>query len=99
MQSRELDVLVVGGGLVGGSLALALARCGVGVALVDIPSPAPGMASDPRKLALSAASLSALGALGVLARLPGPPTPIRRIHASRAGDFGRVVLEAAELGR
>lgn len=99
MQSRELDVLVVGGGLVGGSLALALARCGVGVVLVDIPSPAPGMASDPRKLALSAASLSALGALGVLARLPGPPTPIRRIHASRAGDFGRVVLEAAELGR
>ena len=43
--------------------------------------------------------MNALGALGVLALLPAPPSPIRRIHVSRAGDFGAVRLEAADSGR
>ena len=35
----------------------------------------------------------------VLPRLATPPAPIRRIHVSRAGDFGSVRLAAAEHGR
>ncbi|WP_039729634.1 FAD-dependent monooxygenase, partial [Xanthomonas sp. SHU 199] len=31
--------------------------------------------------------------------LRAPTGPIRRIHVSRAGDFGRVRLEAADYGR
>lgn len=34
-----------------------------------------------------------------MAKLRRPPGPIRRIHVSRAGDFGRVQLEAADYGR
>ena len=98
MQTRDFDVAIVGGGLVGCSLACALAPLGLRVGLVDAGGPAP-LSADPRKLALAAASLNALGALGVLARLPTAPTPIRRVEVSRAGDFGRVTLEAGEFGR
>jgi len=95
------EILIVGGGLVGGSAACALAAAGHDVALVEAvdpqQSPPPGF--DERNLALAAASLEALGALGVLAGLATPPSPIRRIHVSRAGDFGAVRLEAAEHGR
>ena len=54
---------------------------------------------DDRRLALAAASLNALQALDVVPRLATPPSPIRRIHVSRQGDFGAVRLDAAEAGR
>lgn len=98
MECRDLDIAIVGGGLVGCSLAVALAPLGFAVGLVDAGGPQP-LSSDPRKLALAAASLNALGALGVLARLPTPPSPIRRLLVSREGDFGRLCFEAAEFGR
>jgi len=98
MVFRDLDIAVVGGGLVGCSLATALAPLGLAVGLVDAGGPQP-LSSDPRKLALAAASLNALGALGVLARLPAPPSPIRRLQVSREGDFGLLRFDAAEFGR
>ena len=99
MEIRDVDVLIVGGGLVGCSLACALAPLGLAVALVDAPARPVPLDADPRKLALAAGSLKALAALGVLGRLAAPPAPITRIHASREGDFGRVLIEAAEFGR
>jgi 2-octaprenyl-6-methoxyphenol hydroxylase len=94
------DVVVVGGGLVGASLAIALARIGVDVAMVEA-APAGSLPAvfDERNLSFAEATVNALSALGVMPRLRLPPAPIRRIHASRAGDFGRVVLDAAEYGR
>lgn len=96
----DFDIVVLGGGLVGSSLACALDGRGYRIALVEgnLPSdPPPGF--DERKLALAAASLNALGALGVLAQLSEPPSPIRRIHVSRQGDFGVVRLQASDVGR
>jgi len=95
------DVLIIGGGLVGASLACALDGSGMDVALVESEPPRASAVpdSDARSLALAAASLNALDAIGVLRHLPTQPTPIRRIHVSRRGDFGAVSLRAEEYGR
>ncbi|MGE4460506.1 MAG: 2-octaprenyl-6-methoxyphenyl hydroxylase [Stenotrophomonas sp.] len=94
------DVVIVGGGLVGASLAIALDRLGLDVALVEAtPAGALPAVFDQRNLSFAAATVNALTALGVMQRLQGPPGPIRRIHVSRAGDFGRVLLDAGDYGR
>lgn len=94
------DVLIVGGGLVGASLAIALDRLGLQVGLVEA-TPAGRMPEvfDQRNLSFAAATVNALTALGVMAKLRAPTGPIRRIHISRQGDFGRVRLDAAGYGR
>ncbi|MGN6113434.1 MAG: 2-octaprenyl-6-methoxyphenyl hydroxylase [Luteimonas sp.] len=97
---RAHDVAIVGGGLVGASLAIALERLGADVAMVEAaPAGALPAVFDERNLSFAEATVNALSALGVMQRLRLPPAPIRRIHASRDGDFGRVLLDAADYGR
>jgi 2-octaprenyl-6-methoxyphenol hydroxylase len=94
------DVAIVGGGLVGASLAIALERAGLDVAMVEAaPTGALPAVFDQRNLSFAEATVNALTALGVLQKLQLPSAPIRRIHVSRDGDFGRVRLEAADYGR
>ena len=96
----DFDVVVLGGGLVGCSLACALEGKGLRVALLEARAPTPiPPGFDERRLALAAATINALSGLGVLGKLGTPPSPLRRIHVSRSGDFGSVRLEAAEYGR
>lgn len=97
--NEPFDVLIIGGGLVGSSLAIALDGAGLRVTLAEAVPPRLNLepSYDERNLALARASVNALGALGVLdASTPG--VPIRRIHVSRRGDFGAARLDAAELG-
>ena len=98
--SERHDVLIVGGGLVGASLAIALDRLGRDVGLLEA-SPAGELPAvfDQRNLSFAAATINALTALGVMQKLSMAPGPIRRIHVSRAGDFGRVQLDAADYDR
>lgn len=94
------DVLIIGGGLVGSSLAIALAPLGLDVGLVEA-SPAGALPAvfDQRNLSFAEATVHALDALGVLPLLRAPTGRIRRIHVSRAGDFGRIRLDAEDHGR
>ena len=94
------DIVIVGGGLVGASLALALERSGLDVAMVEA-TPAARLPEvfDQRNLSLAEASVNALDALGVLPALRAPTGEIRRIHVTRSGDFGRVLLRAEDYGR
>ena len=94
------DVVVVGGGLVGASLAIALALAGIDVALVEATAAgALPAVFDERNLSFADATVNGLTALGVMRELRASPAPIRRIHVSRSGDFGRVKLDAKTYGR
>lgn len=98
--SERHDVLIVGGGLVGASLAIALQRHGRDVALLEASGgDALPAVFDQRNLSFAAATVNALTALGVMQKLATPPGPISRIHVSRAGDFGRVQMDAADYDR
>ncbi len=103
------DILIAGGGPVGCALALALRGSGL---TVRIAAPASTSrrasgesgASDAtsehervtRPIALSQASYAYLRRLDVA--LDRAATPIRTIHVSQRGAFGRTVMSAAEHG-
>ncbi|MGV8942705.1 2-octaprenyl-6-methoxyphenyl hydroxylase [Thermomonas sp.] len=94
------DVLIVGGGLVGASLAIALDGLGLDVGMLEAcPAGALPAVFDERNLSFAEATVNALTALGVMPLLRNPTGRIQRIHVSRAGDFGRIQLNAAEHGR
>ncbi|HSM10336.1 MAG TPA: 2-octaprenyl-6-methoxyphenyl hydroxylase [Lysobacter sp.] len=94
------DVLIVGGGLVGASLAIALDRVGIDVGLVEAAPPgALPAVFDERNLSFAEATVNALTALGVLQKLRTASGAIERIHITRSGDFGRTVLDASAHGR
>ncbi len=91
--SPDADVIVVGGGPVGATLALALAASGPRVTLLEAGTGKPG--PDDRTLALSYGSRLILERIGVWSAL-GRVTPITRIHVSQRGGFGRAELSAQE---
>jgi 2-octaprenyl-6-methoxyphenol hydroxylase len=94
------EVLIVGGGLVGASLALALDRAGIAATLVE-SRPAASALADPareRYLALAAASVNALAALQVWPDLAAHAQSIHAVQVSRQGDFGRLLLRADRHG-
>ncbi|PTE16392.1 UbiH/UbiF/VisC/COQ6 family ubiquinone biosynthesis hydroxylase [Pseudogemmobacter blasticus] len=80
----QADVLIVGGGLNGPALALALAQAGLSVAVIDA-RPAPQRAEagfDGRAYALAIASKRLLQAIGVWRSVEAQVQPILRIKTS-----------------
>src|ERR1700730_4994473 len=105
MALTQVDVAIIGGGMVGASLAVALAGSGVSTMLVEgVPhaAHAPGSKAQPsfddRTTALGNASRRIFQALGVWERLAPVAAPIRAIHVSDAGRFGFARLSAEEQG-
>ena len=96
----RFEVAIVGGGLVGASLACALAPLGLKIALLEaVPRRAGVQPSyDDRTLALSASSCRILQSLGIWPLLRQNATAIREIHVSERGRPGRVILHPRELG-
>ena len=94
------DVLIVGGGLVGGSLACALSQVSLKVAVIEAGSLARDQppSYDDRAIALSYGSMRILDAIGIWPLLSADSTPIRRIHVSDRGHFGFARLNAVDHG-
>ncbi len=97
---REVDVAIIGGGLVGASLALGLAGTGVRVLLVESVAPDSALqpSFDERTTALGNASRRIFQGLGVWDEISREAAAIRAIHVSDAGRFGVARLRAAEHG-
>lgn len=81
---RKFDVIIMGGGLVGLTLGIALSRHGVQCAVVDPADPDIVMApqADGRVSAISSASWHLFEAIGVAPLLAGKGCPIDRIWVS-----------------
>jgi 2-octaprenyl-6-methoxyphenol hydroxylase len=96
----SFDVAIVGGGMVGATLSVALAPLNLRVALIEaIPHNAASQPSfDERTTALSNGSRRILETLGVWSSLSAQATAIRKIHVSDQGRFGFARIDAAEQG-
>ena len=104
-ETQHCDVVIAGGGMVGASLACALAEfCSVAVvesfpvqsgnggALAYRPS------FDARSTALSLSSVAFLRSIGLWDTVARHAEPIRHIHVSDQGRFGSTRMDATEEG-
>src|SRR3954467_11527918 len=91
-------VIILGGGLVGLSLALALDRHGLAAIVVDPAEPGSqgAPAYDGRATAVSSSSWRMLEAIGVAARLEGRTCPIRAIRVSDGLRPGGILFDAED---
>ncbi len=98
--SVDYDVLIVGGGMVGASLACALGNRALRIAVVEpVPFSAPGQPSyDDRSVALAWGTRRVFEAIGAWDDLAAHATPIREIHVSDRGHFGAARMKAASVG-
>ncbi len=96
----RVDVAIVGGGMVGASLALALGGSGKRVVLIE--AVAPGAAGQPsfddRTTALGNGSRRVFETLGVWPHLAAHAGAVLEIRVSDAGHPGAARLSAAEQG-
>jgi 2-octaprenyl-6-methoxyphenol hydroxylase len=96
----DTDIAIVGGGMVGASLAAGLAGCSRRVLLIEsVPDGAAAQPSfDERTTALGNASRRIFEGLGVWPAIAPQAAAIRAIHVSEQGRFGVARLVAAEQG-
>lgn len=96
----EHDLVIIGGGLVGGSLACALAGTGLRLCVVEaVPTQSDDQPSyDERIIALSWGSRRIFEGIGLWTAIAAGAEPIRRIQVSDRGRFGFTRLDHREEG-
>ena len=94
----DFDVLIVGGGMVGASLAIALSEHQLRIGLLEAAIPSdPGRPSyDDRGIALAHGSQKIFQAMGLWDHILEDASPIKDIHISDRGHFGFSHLNAAK---
>jgi 2-octaprenyl-6-methoxyphenol hydroxylase len=95
----QCDIAIIGGGMVGSSLALALSHLPLDIVMIDPFAPtdeqAPGF--DARAIALSRASAKILNSLGLWSDIKEDACPIKTIHVSDKGRPGICRFTAEEV--
>lgn len=98
--SGDYDVVIIGGGMAGASLALALRDLPLSIAVVEnMPLDATGIqpSFDARAIALAAGSCNILQTMGLWQDMAARgTTAIEHVHVSDHGGFGSTRLHAAE---
>jgi 2-octaprenyl-6-methoxyphenol hydroxylase len=100
LSEGEQDLVIVGGGLVGGSLACALRGMGLRVAVIEAAPPrAPGHpGDDERVIALSWTSERILAGIGLWPRLAPGAEPIHAVEVSQRGGCGALRMDRRDEG-
>jgi 2-octaprenyl-6-methoxyphenol hydroxylase len=98
--STDYDVVIIGAGMVGASLACALAPSGLRIAIIEsiTLSNEQQPSYDDRGITLSPSSKRIFEHINVWQQVQSYTTPIKKIHISEQGRFGFTHLDAAELG-
>ena len=98
--STHYDLIIVGGGMVGASLAISLAHSGLRLALVEAYTPGADTqpSYDDRAIALAYGTRRIFEAIGIWSGLGEITEPILDIHVSDRGHFGFTRLNAQEEG-
>jgi len=93
---QDYDLVIVGGGLAGNCLALALKDTGLRMAIVEANTREQLSVSPAgdRALALAAGTVMMLEALGIWQGISHAATAIKQIHISDRGHFGKTRLSA-----
>lgn len=96
MHEQQIDILIVGGGLTGATLMLALADSGYSTMLVETHAYSERSKADfdARTLALSPSTARILTQLKLWPLLEKSVTPIEMIHVSQQSCFGQARLRA-----
>jgi len=106
-QAAHYDLVIVGAGMVGASLACILERAPqtadlnillVESAPIDLAAPPAQPSFDARSTVLSHGTVSYLTQLGLWQSLADSAAPIKRIHVSDQGNFGAVRMDSREQG-
>lgn len=100
MNNSRFDVVIVGGGMVGASLAAAIAHLPIRIALIEAKSPEVRLQADfdARSIALSYASYQIYQALDLWTAFAAASVPIETIHVSDRGHFGSTHFTAEKAG-
>ena len=98
-----LDIAIAGGGMVGAACALALARRGFAVALLEACEPKPWQGNEPedlRVIALAPSSARLLDELGAWRSIEAARvSPYRRMRVWDAASGAELGFDAAQEGR
>ncbi len=94
----DFQVIIIGGGLVGASLAVALGQSGIRVAIVETTALSVDQQPnyDDRSIALAQGSQQIFSGLGLWHKLESQVSPIHTIHVSDRGHFGFTRLRHSE---
>lgn len=100
VDDHDYDLIIVGGGMVGASLAIALGTLPLRVALLEaVPLRSHSQPSyDDRAIALAYGTRRIFTGMGLWSGLAAQVTPIERIHISDRGHFGATHLDSRDNG-